>query len=169
MLGLSKTSIFRRVLQHEVRISQQFNINTNKSNNATEVAASLYNNKLYQYLIMPPSSLPRHPREEEPGTKSLIIIVCCDRLDLHHKASCYHGHGYSNRLIFPTGVHWCDTTRSDLQGGVHLVRVHPTEAIRHNIAHLSNSAERPSSGLNPKYARLWTLTLTYSVQYVAGR
>src|SRR3954470_22874723 len=25
MLGLSKTSIFRRVLQHEVRISQQFN------------------------------------------------------------------------------------------------------------------------------------------------
>src|SRR3954469_13295062 len=30
MLGLSKTSIFRRVLQHEVRISQQFNITVMK-------------------------------------------------------------------------------------------------------------------------------------------
>jgi hypothetical protein len=170
MLGLSKTSIFRRVLQHEVRISQQFNINMNESNNAAEVAAALYNNKLYQYLTMPPSSLPRHPREEaELGANSLIVIVCSDRLELQHKASCYRGHGYSNRLIFPAGVHWCDTTRSDLQGGVHLVREHPTEAIRHNIAHLSNSAERPSAGLNPKYARLWTLTPTYSVRYVAGR
>ena len=27
--------------------------------------------------------------------------------------------------------------RSDLQGGVHLVREHPTEAIRHKEAHLS--------------------------------
>src|SRR3954462_11934110 len=170
MLGLSKTSIFQRVLQHEVRISQQFNINMNESNNAAEVAAALYNNKLYQYLTMPLSSLPRHPREEaELRTKSLKVIVCSDRLELQHKASCYHGHGYPNRLIFPAGVHWRDSTRSDLQGGVHLVREHPTEAIRHSIAHLSNSAERPSAGLNPKYARLWTLTPTYFVRCVAGR
>src|SRR3954463_2858851 len=27
--------------------------------------------------------------------------------------------------------------RSDLQGGVHLVREHPTEAIRHKVAHSS--------------------------------
>ena len=27
------------------------------------------------------------------------------------------------------------TTRSDLQGGIHLVREHPTEAIRHNAVH----------------------------------
>src|SRR3954470_7533365 len=27
--------------------------------------------------------------------------------------------------------------RSDLQGGVHLVREHPTEAIRHKVAHPS--------------------------------
>src|ERR1044072_4616042 len=40
-----------------------------------------------------------------------------------------------DRSIFPAGVHWCDTTRSDLQGGVHLVREHPTEAIRHNAVH----------------------------------
>ena len=92
----------------------------------------MYNSKLYT-LIMPPSSLPRHPREEaELGTNSLIVIVHSDRLELQHKASYYRGHGYSNRLIFPAGVHWCDTTRSDLQGGVHLVREHPTEAIRHN-------------------------------------
>src|SRR4051812_5185594 len=142
----------------------------NESNNAAEVAAALYDNKLYQYLTMPPSSLPRHPREEaELGANSLIVIVYSDRLELQHKASCYRGHGYSNRLIFPAGVHWCDTTRSDLQGGVRLVREHPTEAIRHNLAHLSNSAERPSAGLNPKYARIWTLTPTYSVRCVAGR
>src|SRR3954466_11893034 len=142
----------------------------NESNNAAEVAAALYNNKLYQYLTMPPSSLPRHPREEgELGANSLIVIVCSDRLELQHKASYYHGHGYSNRLIFPAGVHWCDTTCSDLQGGVPLVREHPTEAIRHNLAHLSNSAERPSAGLNPKYAWLWTLTPTYAVRCMAGR
>src|ERR1043165_10276893 len=142
----------------------------NESNNAAEVAAELYNNKLYQYLTMPPSSLPRHPREEaELGANSLIVIVCSDRLELQHKVSCYRGHVYSNRLIFPAGVHWCDTTRSDLQGGVHRVRVHPTEAIRHNISHLSNSAERPSVGLNTKYVRLWTLTPTYSVWCMDGR
>src|SRR3954462_12779659 len=141
----------------------------NESNNAAEVAAALYNNKFYQYLAMPPSSLPRHPREEaELGANSLIVIVCSDRLELQHKVSCYRGHGYSNRLIFPAGVHWCDTTRSDLQGGVPLVRVHPTKAIRHNIAHLSKPPERPA-GLNPKYARLWTLTPTYSVRYESGR
>src|SRR3954467_6243781 len=142
----------------------------NESNNASEVVATLYNNKLYQYLTMPLSSLARHPREEaELGANSLIVIVCSDSLKLQHKASCYRGHGYSNRLIFPAGVHWCDTTRSDLQGGVHLVRVHPIEAIRHNIAHLTNSAERPSVGLTPKYARLWNLNPTHSVRYVAGR
>ena len=37
--------------------------------------------------------------------------------------------------IFPTGVHWCHPTLSDLQGGVHLVRECPTEAIRHAEAH----------------------------------
>src|SRR3954471_4257701 len=112
---------------------------------------------------MPPSSPPRHPREEEnPEPYSLIIIVCSGKIQLQHKASCYRGHGYSNRLIFPTGVHLCYTTRTDLQGGVHLVRECPIEAIRHSIAHLSNSTERSSADLNPKYAGPWTPTLTYS-------
>src|ERR1043165_852070 len=47
---------------------------------------------------MPPSFLPRHRREEaKPGTNSLIVVVCSGRVWLQHKASCYRGHGYSNR------------------------------------------------------------------------
>src|ERR1041385_9073633 len=60
---------------------------------------------------MPPSSPPSHPSEEEnPEPYSLIIIVCSSKIQLQHKASCYHGHGYSNRSIFPAGVHFCYTT-----------------------------------------------------------
>ena len=112
---------------------------------------------------MPPSSPPRHPREEEnPEPYSLITIVSSGKIQLQHKASCYRGHGYSNRLIFPAGVHLCYATRTDLQGGGNLVRERSTEAIRHFIAHLSNSTERPSAGINPKYAGPWTPTRTYS-------
>src|ERR1041385_8313627 len=112
---------------------------------------------------MPPRSPPRHPREEEnPEQYSLIIIVCSGKIQLQHKASCYRGHGYSNRLIFPAGVHSCYTKRTDLQGGGHLFRERSTEAIRHSVANLSNSTERSSAGLYPMYARLWTLTPTYS-------
>src|SRR3954452_14280678 len=112
---------------------------------------------------MPPSSTPRHPREEEnPEPYSLIIIVSSGKIQLQHKASWYRGHGYSNRLIFPAGVHLCYATRTDLQRGGNLVREHSTEAIRHFIAHLTNSTERSSAGLYPMYAGLWTLTPTYS-------
>src|SRR3954464_18515 len=45
---------------------------------------------------------------------------------------------------------------------MHLVREHPTEAIRHKVDHLLNSTERSSAGLYPMYAGLWTLTRTYS-------
>src|SRR3954471_10320918 len=72
---------------------------------------------------MPPSSPPRHPREEEnPEPYSLIIIVSSGKIQLQHKASCYRGHGYLNRLIFPAGVHLCYATRTDLQGGGNFVR-----------------------------------------------
>src|SRR4051812_31968800 len=102
---------------------------------------------------MPPSSLPRLPYEEEVSEPySLILVVCSGNIQLQHKASCYRGHGYSNILIFPAGVHLYYTTHTDLQGGGHLVRERSTETIRHSIAHLSNSTERPSAGLNPKYA-----------------
>src|SRR3954468_16945728 len=112
---------------------------------------------------MPPSSLPRLPCEEEDSEPySLIVIVRSGKVQLQHKASCYHGHGYSNRLIFPAGVHLCYTTRTDLQGGGHLVRERSTEAIRQSTAHLSNSTERSSAGLYPMCAGLWTLTPTYS-------
>ena len=87
---------------------------------------------------MLPSSLPRHPpRGRQLGTNSLIVVVSSDMIWLQHKASCYHGHDYSNRLIFPAGVHWRDSTTLRSPGGVHLVREHPTEAIRHKVAHPS--------------------------------
>src|ERR1041385_1547634 len=107
-----------------------------------------------------PSSTPCEGEDPEPY--SLIIIVPSGKIQLQHKASCYRGHGYSNRLIFPAGVHLCYSTRTDLQGGGNLVRERSTEAIRHFIAHLSNSTERSSAGLYPMYAGLWTLTPTYS-------
>src|SRR3954469_8097812 len=111
---------------------------------------------------MPPSSPPRHPSEEENPEPYSLIIVSSGKIQLQHKASCYRGHGYSNRLIFPAGVHLCYTTRTDLQGGGNLVREHSTEAIRHSVAHLSNSIERSPAGLYPMYAGLWTLTPMYS-------
>src|SRR3954470_10674812 len=39
------------------------------------------------------------------------------------------------------------TARSDLPGGVHLVREPPTEAIRYAGVHPSSSTKRPSAGL----------------------
>src|SRR3954469_747334 len=42
-----------------------------------------------------------------------------------------------DRSIFPAGCTGVTLRRSDLQGGAHLVREHPTEAIRHKAAHLS--------------------------------
>src|SRR3954462_6663184 len=79
--------------------SANSSIESSKGNNAAEVAATLYNNKLY-ILTMPPSSLPRHPREEaKPGTNKYKDIVCSGRIWLQHKASYYRGHVYSNRLL----------------------------------------------------------------------
>src|ERR1041385_2769145 len=85
---------------------------------------------------MPSSSLPRLPCEEEdPEPYSLIVVVCSSRLWLQHKASCYREHGYSNRSNSLQGCTTVQPARSDLQGGVHLVREYPTEAIRHVEAH----------------------------------
>src|SRR3954452_25258873 len=94
---------------------------------------------------MPSRSPPRHPNEEEnPEAYSLIIIVCSGKIQLQHKASCYRGHGYSNRLNTLRGCTTVQTARSDLQGGVHLIMECPTEAIRHIAAHpwLSREAIR---------------------------
>src|SRR3954463_12289240 len=41
------------------------------------------------------------------------------------------------------------TARSDLPGGVHLVREHPTEAIRYAGVHPSSSTERPPLNFGP--------------------
>src|ERR1041385_9210671 len=85
---------------------------------------------------MPPSSLPRLPCEEEdPEPYNLIIVVCSGKIQLQHKASYYCGHGYSNRLNSLQGCTTVQPTRSDLQGGGHLVRERSTKAIRHAAAH----------------------------------
>src|SRR4051812_15813152 len=44
---------------------------------------------------IPPST---SPRGRKPGTNKYKHIVCSGMIWLQHKAYCYHGHGYSNRL-----------------------------------------------------------------------
>src|ERR1041385_2966934 len=118
---------------------------------------------------MPPSSPPRHPREEEnPEPYSLIIIVLVVRSSFSIKRPVTVDTAI-DRSIFPAGVHLGYTTRTDLQGGGNLVRERSTEAIRHFIAHFSNSSERSSAGLYPMYAGLWTLPRRTPARCEAGR
>ena len=80
---------------------------------------------------MPPSSPPRLPCEEEnPEPYSLIIVVCSGKIQLQHKASSYRGHGYPNRLNSLQGCTTVQPTRSDLQGGVNLVRGLPCRPVK---------------------------------------
>src|SRR3954471_6035099 len=76
-----------------------------------------------------PSSTPCEEEDSEPY--SLIVIVSSGKIQLHHRASCYRGHGYSNRLNSLQGCTTVQPARSDLQGDGHLVRECSTEAIRH--------------------------------------
>ena len=97
-----------------------------------------------------PSSTPCE--EEDPEPYSLIVIVSSGKIQLQHKASCYRGHGYSNRLNSLQGCTTVQPTRSDLQGGVNLVRERPTEAIRHIAVHprLSREAIRRTISYAPR-------------------
>src|ERR1041385_3515574 len=102
---------------------------------------------------MPPSSPPRLTCEEEDlESYSLIIIVCSGKIQLQHKASCYRGHGYSNRLHSLQGCTTVHPARSDLQGGGHLVRERSTKAIRHDAAHprLNREAIRQTISYAPR-------------------
>src|ERR1041385_7588509 len=102
---------------------------------------------------MPPSSLPRLPSgEEDPEPYSLIVVVCSGKIKLQHKASCYHGHGYSNRLKSMQGCTTVQPARSDLQGGGHLVRERSTKSIRHDTAHprLNREAIRRTISYAPR-------------------
>src|ERR1041385_6981931 len=102
---------------------------------------------------MPLISPPRLPCEEDdPEPYSLIVVVCSGKIQLQHKASCYRGHGYSKRLNSLQGCTTVQPTRSDIQGGVNLVRERPTEAIRHIAAHprLSREAIRRTISYAPR-------------------
>src|SRR3954469_14506773 len=119
---------------------------------------------------MPPSPPPRYPREEEnPEPYSLIVIVSNGKIQLQHKTSCYRGHGYSNRLNSLQGCTTVQPTRSDLQGGVNLVRERPTEAIRHDAAHprLNREAIRRTISYAPR--GLGPLPLHAPARYETGR
>src|SRR3954467_10753656 len=84
------------------------------------------------------SSLPRHPpRGRQLRTNSLTVIVSSSMIWLQHKASCYHGHHYSNRLIVPAGVHWRDSTCSDPRVSYTLFRHVRPRGVRHKVAHPS--------------------------------
>src|SRR3954471_8301784 len=120
----------------------------------------MYNSKLYTLNIMPPSSLPRHPREEAKlGTnkyKIYFVVV---------------GSGFSikrpitvdtaiDRINLPCrGDLIITTARSDLPGGVLLVGEHPTKAIRYPGVHPSSSTQRSSTGLLLSTKELWSLVL----------
>src|SRR3954463_2473228 len=80
-----------------------------------------------------PSSTPCE--EEDPEPYNLIVIVSSGKIQLQHKASCYRGHGYSNRLNSLQGCTTVQPARSDLQGGGHHVRERSTKAIRHATIH----------------------------------
>src|ERR1041385_4990913 len=102
---------------------------------------------------MPPSSLPRLPCEEEdPKPYSLIVVVCSGKIQVRHKASCYRGHDYSNRLNSLQGCTTVQPARSDLQGGGNLVREPSPKAIRPAGAHprLNREAIRQTISYGPR-------------------
>src|SRR3954466_1682718 len=119
---------------------------------------------------MPPRSLPRLPCEEEnPEPYSVIVVVCSGKIRLQHKASCYRGHDYSNRLNSLQGCTTIQPARSDLQGDGHLVRERSTEAIRHAAVHprLSREAIRRTISYAPR--GLGPSTLHAPARYETGR
>src|SRR3954466_11443868 len=93
-------------------------------------------------LTIPPSSLPRLPCEEEDSEPySLIVVVCSGKVQLQHKASCYRGHGYSNKLHHLQGCTTIQPACLDLQGYGQVVTERFTEAIRHIATHPRLSRE----------------------------
>src|ERR1041385_8080541 len=114
-----------------------------------------------------PSSTPCE--EEDPEPYSLIVIVSSGKIQLQHKVSCYHGQGYSNRLNSLQGCTTVQPTRSDLQGGVNLVRERPIEAIRHIAVHPRLSREAICRTISDAPRGLGPSPLHAPARCVAGR
>ena len=64
--------------------------------------------------------------------------------------------------FFPAGAALLLPYTLGSPGLVHLIQACPTKGVRYAEVHPSSSTERPSAGINPKYAGIWTPTLTYS-------
>src|SRR3954467_10939100 len=109
---------------------------------------------------MPPSSLPRHPREEAKlGTNKYKIefVVVGSGFSIKRPVTVDTA---IDRINLPCrGALIITSARSDLQGGIHLVRAHPTESIRYARVHPLSSIERSSSGLLLSTKELWTPVL----------
>src|SRR4051812_17367884 len=109
---------------------------------------------------MPPSSLPRHPREEAKlGTNKYKIYFVVVGSGFSIKCPVTVDTAIVRINLRCRGALIITSARSDLQGGVHLVREPPTVASRYAGVHPSRSTERPSAGLILSTKELWTLVL----------
>src|SRR4051812_50228290 len=119
---------------------------------------------------MHPSSLPRHPCEEAKlgaNKYKIYFLVVGSGFSIKRPVTVDTA---IDRINLPyRGALIITSARSDLQGGVHLVRAHPTVAIRYVGVHPSSSIERPSAGLILSTKELWTLVLCTPARCVAGR
>src|ERR1041384_1190028 len=119
---------------------------------------------------MPPSSLPRHPHEEEKlGTNKYKIWFVAIESGFSIKRPVTVDTAIDRINLPCRGALIITSARSDLQGGVHLVREHPTESIRYAGVHPSSSTERPSAGLILSTKELWIPVLCTPARCVAGR
>src|SRR4051812_39443692 len=119
---------------------------------------------------MPPSSLPRHPREEAKlGTNKYKILSVLVRSGFSIKRHVTVDTTIDRINLPCRGALIITSARSDLPGGVHLVREHPTEAIRYDGVHPSRSTKKPSAGLILSTKELWILVLCTPARCVAGR
>src|SRR3954469_24623807 len=93
-----------------------------------------------------PSSTPCE--EEDPEPYSLIVIVRSGKIQLQHKASCYCGHGYSNRLNSLQGALLFSLhARISRVTGTLLGNAPPR--LSDTSQFILGSAERPSARLYP--------------------
>jgi len=140
-LGLSKTSIFKRVLQQRGRIDTVYYV--------VITVICIYSNNNNNNKSREPLSTTRKKAVPRSQSNSLY----------QYSLSCRHGSTPSVLLPWTRPFEWISPCRGctmvnltleppDL---VRLIQASPTKESRHTVAHPSNSTERPSAGLHPKH------------------